>query len=590
MLAYLQVRGFALIEHLEVELSPGLNILTGETGAGKSMFVDAVDVALGGRASSEYLRAGEETALVQAAFAVPRDSPARSLMAEAGMEPEEGELLVLEREINRSGRNVARVNGRLATVQLVRELAGQLCDLHGQHEHQSLLRPREQLELLDQFGGGDLLDLRQRLGAMHARLGSLRRRLGELGGDARDRAREMDLLQFQAGEIDSAELRAGEEEELKARRKVLGNIESLREGADFVLTLLAEGTGTGAPSLADLLGEAAGRLDELAAIDESLAGIHQAAAAAGYELEEAGRQLRSYRDRLDYDPEELRQVENRMALLTRLKRKFGDSVEDVMEYRRQLQRRIESLRDSEQSADEIKSEMDATQGEMRELAACLSQKRREAADRLESMVEDELTDLLMGGTSFRVSFERAGDESRDDPSTGDAVVQIGSLGYDRIEFMIAPNPGEPPMPLHRIASGGELARVMLALKRILAHLDRKPTLVFDEVDAGIGGKAGQAVARKMAHLARTHQVLCVTHLPQIAAMADAHYLMEKGDREGRTVTTMRRLEGEERTQEIARMLGGDVELEVARQHAGRLIEADQLWKEEIARSGQVQGG
>ncbi len=567
MLGHLQVKDFALIEEIEVEPGPGLNVITGETGAGKSLFVDAIQVALGARASTDLIRTGSESAAVWALFELPKDSSIEVLLEELGIEAPDGTILV-EREIRRERANRARINGRLASVSAISDFSAAMVELHGQHEQRGLLDPSRQREILDATGGEELLAARSELRDLVRNLRDIERQQSEILGDERERARRLDLLRYQLAEIEAAELSVGEEEELLERRNRMANLETLRSSGANALGRLSEGSPERLPILEEL-GEIDDELGRAVALDSSVESIHRGVQSGLLELEEAARSLRRYLEDLAFDEEDQRRVEQRLQFMADLKRKYGASVAEVLEYAEKVRREIDEIESSEAEAERLRELRLEVEESLGAVAEDLGRLRSEAALCLEEMVEGELADLHMGGTRFEVRLTR-----REDPE-GIAVegkpTRVGFDGAEEVEFLIAPNPGEPPRPLRRIASGGELARISLALESAAAGVEAPPTLIFDEIDAGVGGRAGTAVAKKLAGLAAKHQVLCVTHLPQIAALADAHFYLTKEVRGNRTVSSLKRLESDERIEEIARMLAGDIDREAALEHARSMV-------------------
>jgi len=549
MLQQLQITNFALIERLSIEFGPGLNILTGETGAGKSVVIDALSAVLGERVGSEMIRSGCERALVEAAFEVSASEEVKRTLAELGFEDDDG-LLLLSREIG--GRGGCRINGRMATVSLLKQIGQSLVDIHGQHEHQSLLSVDRHIELLDRWTGEELLGLRRQMAEQYRALKSLRTELSRLQTDARERARMLDLYRFQVAEIESAGLRAGEEEELMTDRSRLANAEKLHAATSCALDLLRDGE---SPAL-DRLGEVVRQLEGLAAIDEELAPALEAANSLLYATEELARDLRVYQEKIEFNPHRLEQVEERLDVLRNLKKKYGATVEEILAYRDEAAQRVEELSHSEERGEELAGQIEALEAECRRIAARLTELRTRSAKRFEKAVVSDLADLAMEKTRFSVAIEPA---------------ELSETGADRVEFLISPNPGEPLKPLARIASGGEMSRIMLALKTLLARVDGVPTLVFDEIDAGIGGRTAIVVGTKLAKVAESSQVLCVTHLPQIAGRADRHFSIEKAAQGERTVITVTPLEGEDRVREIARMLGATGDAGAAVDHARELL-------------------
>lgn len=566
MLVQLSVEHFATIERAEVTFAGGLNVLTGETGAGKSLLVDAVQVLLGGRASAEYVRSGAERAVIAALFDVSGQPRVQARLAELGWDPEPE--LVLTREISAQGRSLSRINGRPATGAQVRSVAGLLVDLHGQHEHQSLLHPSSHLELLDAYAGPAVAAVREAVAELHRRRQALRSELAGLRGDARSRARAMDLLRHEIAEIDAAGLRPGEEEELRQRRRFLAEAERIAAALAEAHAALYAGEDR-LPPVGERLDALAGRLRAFAGFDPELAATVELLDAARIQVEEAALTVRRLLERARFDPEELRAVDERLTRIGELKRRYGDTVEEILAYRDRAAAELQRLEGAGERAEAVERELAAVEDELARHCADLRARRREAARRLAGEVERRLAELGMAGARFAARLEPLPPDDRPLAVDGEPC-GVTATGADSCAFLLAANPGEGFHPLARSASGGELSRVMLALKAVLADVDPLPTLIFDEIDAGIGGRTALAVADKLRDLARRHQVLCVTHLPQIAAAADAHFAVEKRVEGGRTVTRVRALSGEAREREIARMLaGGEGELDLA--HARQLL-------------------
>ncbi|WP_374713512.1 DNA repair protein RecN [Symbiobacterium terraclitae] len=564
MLIEIAIEQFALIDHVRLQFTGGLNVLTGETGAGKSIILDAVQAVLGGRTSADVVRAGEERAVVEAVFDLVDAPESAEALRRIGVEVDEDGLLVIRREIARNGRGAIRLNGRTVTAGMLREAAQGLMDLHGQHEHQSLLQAEKHLDLLDQYGGSllttegkplelldryaglDLSDLRARLAGVVQRLHGVQAELKGLLGDERDRARREDLLRFQVEELRAARLRPGEEEELEAEHRLLANAERLKRVAAQSYAALYEGDG-GRESAVDLLGRVRSELEDAMRLDPGLAEAVEMVSAALVHAQEASHLLADYQERVELDPRRLAEVEARLDQLATLKRKYGDSVEEMLAYLAEVDKELERLEHSQELIAELTEQEAALGREAESLAAALSAARREAAGRLGERVAQELADLGMPNARFVVAVESPAEPS---------YRSVTARGWDRVEFLFSPNPGEPVKPLAKIVSGGEMSRIMLALKAILARVDNIPSLVFDEVDTGISGRAAQAVGEKLALIAGDRQVLCVTHLPQVAALADRHFRIEKATEGGRTTTRCQPLDDDGRAEEIARMIGG----------------------------------
>jgi len=574
LLVELNIKNFAIIDELNLRLSPGFNVLTGETGAGKSIIIDAVSTLLGGRAESEYIRAGADESQVEGIFHLDEtmQEAILPLIKEDGLEGEDEKTLILAREIRRSGRNICRVNGRAVTLGALERIARRLVDIHGQSEHLSLLRVREHVNLLDRYAG--LWSLRSRVAAKVSALRQVQQELRELLRDERELARRADLLEYQVQEIAAARLQIGEEEKLIAERNRLANAERLTKLTDEAHCALSEGEKEQASAI-DLLGLVVRNLASLEKIDPSLAERRRMAEEVSYQLEDLVQSLRAYHDQIEYDPVRLRQVEERLDLIHSLKRKYGDSIEEVLAFGQAAQRELETITHSEERVEELQAQEDQLLHEIGDLAAQLSAQRREAGDRLSAAIEAELADLNMERARFGVSLEQS--EDADGVWVGDKRYAFDGTGIDRIEFLIAPNVGEPLKPMVKVASGGETSRLMLALKTVLSAADETPILIFDEIDQGIGGRAGGVVGYKLWSLSPKHQVLCVTHLPQLAGYGDTHYKVDKKVVGQRTVASVQELDIDGQLEELAQMLG--TATKVTRQSAREILEEVKKSKE-----------
>lgn len=563
MLSFLNVRGYALINELSLDFHPGLNVLTGETGAGKSIVIGAIGLILGERASSEHIRSGADEALLEAVFHLPPGfHELESKLQQLGLPEAEGELVV-SREITRSGRNTCRVNGRLVPVASLKELGGVLVDLHGQHTHQSLLKPGTHLFLLDEFGGEDLLQSRDQLHRLYDHWSELKAELNALGESEGERARKLDLLRYQKEEIEGAELKPEEEEDLQQRLLFLDNQEKILQAVHRAHAELYGGEAQQAAVL-DIVNRTKEELNTLQEMDPNLSPFVQVLEEVSAALSELGHDLFGYLDSFEVAEGERDEIERRLELYRRLKTKYGPRVEDVLAYGEKCAEELVQLENSEERARRLESQQLELQQQVREAAQQLSGQREAAAQVLEDQVKGILNELGMEKAEFQVSFKK-----RDFP---------GRRGQEEAEFLFSANPGEPPRPLSRIASGGEMARVMLALKSILAEQDRIPTLIFDEIDSGIGGRVIQKVAEKMVGLGAEHQVICVTHSPHIASAAHHQYQLYKEEQEGRMITRVQHLQGEKRVEEIARLLDGDPG-GISRRHAEELLHKGDELKE-----------
>ncbi|MGC1455469.1 MAG: DNA repair protein RecN, partial [Nitrospirota bacterium] len=546
MLKELNIKNLAIIDQLRVEFAPGLNVFTGETGAGKSIIVDALSLALGERASVDLIRSGFQEAVVEAAFELNSHGAGdvTALLSEQGIEMDPGGDLIVRRVLSSSGKNKVYINGSLANLTTLAAVGANLADIHGQHEHQSLLSLERQMEMLDTFGGLDTL--RDEVTAEYRRLFDIRKDLAELQEGERDRAQREDLLRYQKNEIEAAQLKPGEGEELENAQKVLANAEKLATLSAMVDEVLYSSDGS---ALANLK-KAINGLKDVVEIDSSLAGALDLCESGRAQIEEAAREVASYHNRAESDPQRLEQIGDRLDLIQKLKKKYGNTIEEILDFGAKAAAALERMEQSTEEIEKLKSGIQEIKFGLTDKANQLTKKRMAAARELEKKVEAELDHLGMKRTTFTLKITQ---ESGGDTFDG---LKLGPRGVDRVEFLISPNAGEEPRSLAKIVSGGELSRIMLALKSILVEGDGIPTLVFDEVDAGIGGAVAEEVGKKLKRVAKKRQVFCITHLPQIASMAGSHYGVTKSVKKERTSTEVRLLNKQERVEEIARMLGG----------------------------------
>ncbi len=550
MLIELRVRDYAVLDDVDVELGPGLSAFSGETGAGKSLLVGALSLLLGERAMADVVRAGAARAVVEGVFDVRERPDLSTRLDESGVEAEDG-VLILRREVASEGRNRAWVNDSPATATLVGELGSALVDLHGQHEHQALLRPDEQRRILDAYAGAS--DLAEEVTERHRERGRLGRKFGNAEVRRRDLEARADFLRFQRDEISGAGLEPGEDRALEEEARRLDHAAELAGEAAELHERLYAGEG----AVSDRLAEARDTVARLARFDPTLQESGALIEAAYQQIVEAGRRLGGYAEGIEHDPTRLEWVRRRLDQLFRLKRKYGPELDDVVETGRRVSAELDELDGVAHDLDRLRASLDGAGARLGEAASSLSRSRRAAAERLEREVEALLPELGMPEGRFRVAFE--------------TLPEPGAGGAESVELRVTLNPGFEPRPLRRVASGGELSRVMLALKTVLAGVDRVPTLVFDEIDAGIGGAVATAIGGRLRAVSKAHQVLVVTHLPQVASRADGHLVVEKATRGGVATTRVRALEGDERVREIARMLGGDPESVRSREHARELL-------------------
>jgi DNA repair protein RecN (Recombination protein N) len=570
MLRELTIRNLAVLEETKVAFSAGLNVLTGETGAGKSIVIDALLLVRGARVQADLIRTGAETASVEAVFEVPPSGPVAAILDEAGHAPADGQL-VIKRELSRSGRHRVFVNDSAATVGLLERLGDVLVEIHGQHEHQRLMEPARQLDLLDRFA--DCEEARLRLGERWRQWDTARSELARIRDEAREGARKEELYRWELSEIDAVQLRDGEEDELRGERRRLQNAERIYAGLQEVMDLLQED----AQAAGARLGRAASLLRDLSRFDPDVGAPIEALEGAQAYVEDAVGRARALRDRAVVDPDRLRLVDERLDAIAGIKRKYGDTAAAVSAYREEIARALDRIERHDAIVEETQGEVARASEAASRQGRELSETRAEAAPRLERLIQRELRTLGMDHARFRVALRRetAGAE---DLASGPDGWRLGPRGAESAEFLLSANPGEELKPLAKVVSGGELSRTMLAIKTILAASEDVPSMVFDEVDAGIGGRVADAVGHKLRQTAAGRQVLCVTHLAPIAAYAEHHLLVDKRVAKGATKTTVTALAASGQVEEIARMLGGERITDASRRHARELLKA--------ARSGE----
>lgn len=556
MLLHIYVKDFGIIDLLKMDFQTGFNVLTGETGAGKSIIIEALQLALGGRASVVQIRSGAEKSTVQATFDIGGIAALKPILEEYGVDQPEDDILVLSREISRSGKNICRVNGHVVALGIYRRIGSSLADLHVQSEQNTLTDQEKHRHLLDRFGGPGLLKALEEVRRAFFMLKEARTRFEKLTEDLGERSRRIDTLSYQLDEIKRANLKPGEDQELAEEKKLLINAEKISSLANLAYSFLYEG-GSGQPSVVDIIAQVLEPLKNLSEIDKRSKKILDSIEDALYQVEDAARELFRYRDEIEYSPQRLEDVEERLELIRKLKKKYGEDIHDILDYLDSAEKELEFLENMEGKIGLAERELKDLETAYAQAAGILSTERRKAAKLLEEAVSGELADLEMGKVEFRVAFTDV-----------DLPTQEGA---ERVEFLISPNPGENLKPLSKIASGGELTRIMLALKALLAGSDEIPVLVFDEADIGVGGRALQSVAEKMSQLGRNHQVISVTHSAQIASYAASHHRIFKEFDGGRTVTRVEQLGISERLEELARMLGGNQVTEITRQHAEQLL-------------------
>ena len=555
MLSELNIKNFALIDKLNIEFQAGFNVLTGETGAGKSIILDALDILMGARAYKEIIRTDSKTAYIEALFHPDKLDEINEILSENGISVED-EMLLVSREINQDGRNKGRINGQLVTVSLIQEIAPYLIDIHGQHEQQSLLNEDTHLMILDQYVKHDIKELKEDVKEYYKEMAEIKNKLNNIDIDEQSRARKIDLYQFQIDEIKKADLKENEDDKLHKKYKKLSNMEEIYALCGEIESLI-NADDYSQSGFMDQIGHYMKRLENFTEYDDQLAEFQKALQTIYYEMEELSFGLDDYVANIDFNQEELKRIEERLDLINRLKRKYGDSIKEILEYKNELEDKLNELKNQEQIIEELEKKLDKLRKEYDNKAAKLSEIRQKQAEQFEKDIKDELKDLAMEKARLKVQFKKA-DRSE--------------TGIDEVKFLISTNPGEDLKPLSKIISGGELSRIMLAFKNIMADIDKVETIIFDEVDKGIGGKTAQKMAEKLYRISKKRQVICVSHLPQVASMGDYHYYINKNTSEDKkTVTNIRRLNEKETIEELARMLGGVKLTDTTKSHAREML-------------------
>ncbi len=566
MLIELSIRNLAVIESVHVTFQNGFHVLTGETGAGKSIIIDALSLVAGGRGSADLVRYGSDKAEIEALFDVDSAHPVWEALHRIGVEASREESLVIRREITAQGKSTCRINGQLVNLSMLREVGDCLVNIHGQHEHQSLLKAEQHLQWLDLYGADQIAPVKEAYRSAYRRYSELIKQLRELQENSMQTLQMIDLYRFQAEEIAAAALKIGEDEALADEKRKLSNAEKMFQSASDAYEALY-----GSGKALDSVGQAMNRLEEIVSYDRTvLQPVLEQIQSAFYQLEDAAYQLRDYRERIEFNPERLEQIEQRLDTISSLRRKYGDSVTEILRYLDKIKHELSVIENKDETIQQLKKQADHELQDMIRLAEALSEARSAACARLSEQIERELRDLHMERTQFKVHLARI--EDAGGVEVNGTRVRFTKDGWDSAEFLISANPGEPLRPLSKIASGGEMSRIMLAMKTIFAAVDRIPVLVFDEVDTGVSGRAAQAIAEKMSRLSQSCQVFSITHLPQVACMADAHYEIRKEIEEDRTFTRITPLHGQGRINELARMLGGVEVTETTQHHAKEMLD------------------
>lgn len=548
------IKNFAIIESLSLTFQEGMTVLTGETGAGKSIIIDALGLLVGGRGSADFIRHGEERLELQGLFALAEDNLAcRNALIENGIDASD-DMVVLERSLFRSGKNSCRINGKLVTTVLLRQIGSKLIDIHSQHEHQELMNEEFHLSLLDRFASDKIKPALTKYQTNFKEYQTIEKEWQNWTKNERELAQRLDMLRFQQQEIENADLQAGEEDRLLEQKNILANFEKLNENLQGAYAAIQ-----GEPGGLEFVGEAMRQMETAASIHTDYKAVSEAISSSYYMLEDSMSQIRQSLDQLEFQPEELNQIESRLNDLNQLKRKYGKTIEDIIQYEQEISSEMEKLTDSESHVGHLETKLATLKTELTKQAATLTDIRKKAAVTLEKQIKQELNQLYMEKAIFSVRFEAN-------------KMELTELGQDSVVFYMSTNPGEPLKPLAKIASGGELSRIMLALKTIFSRHQGITSIIFDEVDTGVSGRVGQAIAEKIYAVSVGSQVLCISHLPQVAAMANHHYYITKKVQNKRTTTSVTVLKGVEKVEEISRMIAGIEVTELTKQHAKEMIE------------------
>jgi DNA repair protein RecN (Recombination protein N) len=557
MILEINIKNFIIIEQETIHFTQGLNIITGETGSGKSLIIDALQGITGGRFSKEDIRHGAEKALISALFTLESNAELDSLLEEYGIDKEADNTLLISREVTMAGRSSCRINGQTVTLTMLKLVAQSLIDIVGQNEHQLLFNANKHIDFVDSFGEMDIEPIKEQLKLITERLKGLESRYKDMSGNSEERERRLDLYRFQIDEIDAAALKPEEDEQLKGKRLLLVNSEKLYKNITQIYDSIFQGD-VNSSCAANILEDSVHKLKEMLHIDNRLQDFATALEAALYQLEDIKTDIRGYCETIEFNDDEINFIEERMDIISKLKRKYGNSIDDIISYKNNAVNEYETLLNSEKIAIELEKEIDTLHKQYLFEANKLSTIRENLSRKLEKLVEKELQDLNMKGSEFQVSIKK--DEGI-----------ISPKGINKIEFLLSPNPGEPPKQLYKIASGGEMSRVMLAIKNTITRAEKIPSIVFDEVDAGIGGLTASVVGQKIKRISKNSQIICITHLAQIACFADSHIYINKIINKNKTFTKIHTLNMQERTEEIARMLGGSPEDDISMAHAKQLI-------------------
>lgn len=539
MLEYLHIRNVALIDEQSINFSEGLNIITGETGAGKSMVIDSINFVLGEKVSKDFIRNGEKSALVEVLFFLKEQKIFESIKC-LGIEIDDSNSLLISRELNKNGRTVSKINGRITTMSVIKDISSILIDIHGQHQHQSLLNPSKHIILLDQFCN-DLQDLKDELHKEYKQYKDIQNSISQLSGDERERQQKIDILKYQVNEIEMTKLKIDEEETLLQQKKLLAGAEKLMTGIEEANILLTGGDTENMGAI-DQVNRVAILFKELSNIDSGLIELSKLSENIYVQLQEAVIDIRHYNKNIEHNPQTLYEIETRLDVIYNLKKKYGSNIQEILTYYDKIKTQLDFILNSEEELQKLAKKLEIQENKISKLCEKMSKIRRLKSNEIQKQIETTLIELEMKSAKFQIQIEQK--------------KEFTDNGWDKVEFLISTNIGEPLKALSKIASGGEMSRVMLALKTVLADVDNIETLIFDEIDTGVSGRTAQKVAEKMSYISKNHQVICITHLAQIAAMADNHYLIEKTEKDNKTLTKIYDLTSEQSISELARLIGG----------------------------------
>lgn len=551
MLQELSIKDFAIIDKIQISFQPKMTVLTGETGAGKSIIIDALGLLAGGRGSTEFIRKGEKKAVIQGLFTLPREANTYNILEEYGIDSEDGQI-ILQRDLYRGGRNICRINGMMVNLATLRKVGETLIDIHGQNEHQELMKPENHIDLLDEYDK-KTSELRNQYQVVYQNYRKLKVSMEKKEADEKAWAQRLDMLNFQVKEIGEAGLKINEEDELVEEKNKLDNFQAIHDALELSYQILSGEK----IDVVGNLGNAMNELSDVSDLSENLQEINTKISDAFYSLEDVARDISDELDSMEWNGERLNEIEERLELIHQLKRKYGDTIEDILHYHIRIVKELREMENAEQNSEKQERQLSEALEKVKELAIKLSKQRKKSAKKLEKMIHEQLSALYMDKAVFEVKFLNNS--------------KLYSKGIDKVEFYIQTNPGEEMGPLAKIASGGELSRIMLALKTIFSQKMGVTSIIFDEVDTGVSGRVAQAIAEKISQISNNSQVLCITHLPQVAAIADNHYYISKSVNDGRTETSLEELDEKQKIREIARMLSGSEITELTLKHAEELI-------------------